>query len=432
MTGIVVVGGSLHTDPATPVDVRIRDGHVAEVGAGLAAGDDRVVDAAGCVLVPGLVDLRAHLREPGREEAETIRTGTTGAVLGGFTAVVAMPNTEPTLDSPSAVRDVAALAERALCEVVPAAALTVGRDGALLTPMGELTTMGVRIFTDANRSVADAALMRRIMEYATGLTEVAGGDPIVISHHCEEPALSAGGHMHEGEWSTRLGIRGAPREAETIMLGRDLALARKTGCRLHVPHVSAAESVAMIADAKAQGLPVTADVSVHHLCFVDADCAEYDPVFKVSPPLRTAADRAALLDGVITGVIDAITTDHAPHEPHTKEFPFDEAPSGVIGFETALAALVTQTELSLDRIVEALSVEPARIAGIGDRHGRPIVTGEPANCVVFDPTAEWTVDGSMMASRSHNTPWHDTVLRGRVRHTIVGGQLVVDGGVVRS
>ncbi len=409
-------------------DVRIENGTISAIGdLGEVAGAHEL-DGSDAVVVPGFVDLRAHLREPGREEAETIATGSRGAALGGFTAVVAMPNTDPAIDSPGAVRDLRALAEGASCEVVAAAALTVGRAGALLTPMGELAAVGVRIFSDADRTVSDTGLMRRIMEYATGLTAVAGGEPIVLSHHCDDVHLSAGAHMHEGEWSTHLGIRGVPREAETIMLARDIALARKTGCRLHVPHVSAAESVAMIAEAKADGLAITADVTVHHLVFTDADCASFDPVFKVTPPFRTEVDRAALEAGVLDGTIDAIVTDHAPHEPHTKEFPFDEAPPGVIGFETALGALLTDTDVSLGRIVEAMSIVPAQIAGIGERHGRPIAVGQPANLAVVDLDHEWSVDGSAMASRSHNTPWHGRVLRGAVRHTIFEGDVVVDGG----
>jgi len=389
----------------------------------------RQIDASGCVVMPGLVDLHAHLREPGHEEAETIETGARGAALGGYTAVVAMPNTTPTIDSPSIVRDVLAIAEGAPCEVVPAAAMTVGREGSLLTPMGELASMGVRIFTDDGRGVQDPALMRSIMEYATGLVAVTGGASVVLAQHCEVEALSSGGHMHEGEWSTRMGVRGQPAEAETLMMRRDIALARRTGAHIHFQHVSTAEGVEIVRAAKAEGLTVTAEATTHHFTLTDAACASYDPVFKVHPPLRTQDDTAAIREGLADGSIDCIATDHAPHEPHTKEFPFDQAPPGMLGFESALALAITELDLPIERIVELMSTRPAEIAGLSDRHGNPVEVGERANLAIVDPNATWTVAGAAMASRSHNTPYEGREVRGKIRFTILDGEITVDEGV---
>lgn len=410
-------------------DVLWENGHIIEVGESIdpPAGAD-VLDAGNAVVMAGLVDLHAHLREPGREEAETIETGARGAALGGYTAVVAMPNTTPAMDCTSVVRDVLAIAHGVACDIVPSAAMTIGRQGEQLTAMGDLATMGVRIFTDDGDGVQDPALMRQIMAYATGLRAVTGGQPIVLAQHCEVAALSAGGHMHEGEWSSRLGIGGQPTEAETLMIARDITLARATGAHMHFQHVSTAEGVALIRAAKAEGLPVTCEATTHHFTLTDAACASYDPVFKVHPPLRTDDDVQAIRTGLTDGTIDAIATDHAPHEPHTKERPFDQAPPGMLGLESAIALAITELELPIERIAALMSWQPATIAGINDRHGRPIEVGEPANLCVVDPDETWTIHGADMASRSNNCPYEGREVRGRVRHTILNGEPTVFAG----
>lgn len=399
-------------------DVVVRDGVIEAVGPDLRA--ERTLDATGCIVAPGLVDVHTHLREPGKEEAETVETGARGAALGGYTAIVAMPNTTPAMDCAAVVQQVLDLGRAAPCDVHASGAITVGRAGEQLAPMAEMAALGVRVFTDDGSGVQDNGLMRRAMEYAAGLG-------VTLAQHCEDAALCGGGHMHEGEWSARLGIAGQPAEAEELMVMRDIALARLTGCRIHLQHLSTAGSVAMVRAAVASGLPVTAEVTTHHLTLTDEACASYDPVFKVNPPLRTAEDVAAVRAGLADGAIAMIATDHAPHTPETKELPFDQAPPGMLGLETALALALTELDLPVDRVLAALSWQPAAMAGL-TRHGRPVAPGEPANLCVIDPEATWVVDGAAMASRSHNTPYQGRELRGRVRHTVLEGEPVVIGG----
>ncbi len=408
-------------------DVLIQDGMIASVGSKIGAvpAGTVVLDASGCVVGPGLVDLHAHLRQPGREEAETVETGGRAAALGGYTAVVAMPNTEPAIDSAAVVREVLDLAADSCCDVRPAGAITVGRQGRQLAPMAEMAGLGVRIFTDDGTGVQDARLMRRAMEYATGLG-------VVLAQHCEDASLAGGGQMHEGEWSSRLGIPGQPAEAEELMVMRDLALARLTGAALHFLHLSSAGSMAMIRGAKASGLVVTAEVAPHHFTLTDAEVASYDPVFKVNPPLRAGADVAAVKAAVAEGIVDAIATDHAPHTQEAKELPFDQAPPGMLGLETALGLALTELDLPLERILALLSWQPAAIAGLSGEHGGPVAVGVPANLVVIDPAAKWVVDPAAMASRSRNTPYAGRPLVGRARHTILRGEpVVIDGEAQR-
>ena len=428
---VVLRGGRIiDADGERALDVEIGDdGRIAAVGSGLSG--DLELDASGCVVSPGFVDLHAHLREPGQEEAETIATGARGGSLGGYTALVAMPNTDPTTDCVAVVEQVRALGRPSTCEIVPSAAMTVGRAGDDMAPMGELVDAGVGIFTDDGTGLQDPRLMRRIMEYSTGLTRRLGR-PVVLAQHCEVSALSAGGYMHEGEWSSRLGIPGQPAEAEELMVMRDIALVRLTGARMHFQHLSTASSVAMVRRAKSAGLPVTAEATTHHFTLTDAACASYDPVFKVHPPLRTDSDLAAVRAGLADGTVDAVATDHAPHAPHAKERTFDEAPPGMLGLETAFALTLGESGLDLPEVLAVLSWRPAAIAGIGDRHGVVVVPGAPANLCVVDPDETWTVSGAAMASRSHNTPYEGRTLRGRVRHTIRAGEpVVIDGEAQR-
>ena len=417
---IAITGGRV-IDPtgSRDADVVIVDGRIAAVGTGLSA--DRTLDAAGCIVAPGLVDVHTHLREPGKEEAETIETGARGAALGGYTAIVAMPNTTPAIDSAAVVQQVLDLGRTAPCDVRTSGAITVDRAGEQLAPMAEMAALGVTLFTDDGAGVQDNMLMRRAMEYATGLG-------VTLAQHCEDDALCGGGHMHEGEWSARLGIAGQPAEAEELMVMRDIALARLTGCRIHFQHMSTAGSVAMIRAAVASGLPVTAEATPHHFTLTHAECAGYDPVFKVNPPLRTAEDVEAVKGALADGTIGIIATDHAPHTAETKELPFDQAPPGMLGLETALALALTELDLPIQQVLAALSWSPAKVVGIDDTHGRPIAEGEPANLCVIDPEATWTVRGAAMASRSTNTPYEGRELQGRVRHTLLFGEPVVIAG----
>jgi dihydroorotase len=404
-------------------DVVISGGRIVSVETvGGAADDAMVLDATGCVVSSGFVDLHTHLREPGREEAETIQSGARAAVLGGFSAVVAMPNTEPAQDSLAVIDFVRAQGQRAnLCEVAPAGCITVGRRGEALAPLAELAHAGVRIFTDDGNGVQDPLVMRHALEYARDLG-------VTLAQHCEVESLTAGAVMHEGHCCSRLGLPGWPALAEELMVHRDIELCRLTGAGMHFLHLSTARSVELVRAAKADGLAVTAEVTPHHLSLSDELLTTFDTRYKVNPPLRTAADIAALGAGLADGTIDAVATDHAPHTAQSKDQPLDVAPPGMLGLETALAVILTYCDLPLERVIEVLSTNPARIAGLDDRHGRPVAVGEPANLVVFDPAAEWTVSGSSLASRSRNTPYEGVALRGRVRHTIVAGRpVVVDG-----
>lgn len=408
-------------------DVLIESGVVVAVGLDFEESEKgaRVLDASGCIVAPGLVDLHSHLREPGREEAETVETGCRAAALGGYTAVVAMPNTEPPIDSAAVVRQVLDLGANALCEVAVAGAITVGRAGKLLAPMAEMAALGVQLFTDDGNGVQDARLMRRALEYASALG-------VTLAQHCEDESLAAGGHMHEGEWSSRLGIPGIPGEAEDLMVMRDLALSRLTGAPVHFLHLSTAASLQMVREAKAAGGRVTAEVAPHHFTLTDAAVASYDPVFKVNPPLRCPADVAAVKQALADGTVDAIATDHAPHAQEAKEAPFDEAPPGMLGLETALALALTELDLPIEKVLALLSWQPAAIAGLAGRHGGPIVAGAAANICVIDPDATWVVDASALASRSRNCPYAGRTLTGRVRHTVLRGEaVVVDGEAQR-
>ncbi len=423
---LVLRGGRVVDATGTrPADVAVAGGIVTAVGADLEPpAGATALDATGCLVAPGLVDLHTHLREPGGEEAETIETGARAAALGGYTAVVAMPNTEPAVDSAAVVTQVQDLGRRAAVEVAVAGAITVGRQGKRLTPMAEMAALGVHLFTDDGAGVQDARLMRRALEYASGLG-------VVLAQHCEDEALAAGGQMHEGAWASRLGIPGQPAEAEELMVARDIALCRLTGAPVHFLHLSTAGSVALVRAAKAGGLPVTAEAAPHHFTLTDESVASYDPVFKVNPPLRGASDVEAVRAGLADGTLDAIATDHAPHPPEAKELPFDQAPPGMLGLETALALALSELALPLEALLALLSWRPARIAGLAATQGGPVAAGRPANLCVIDPEARWVVDPARSASRSRNTPYAGRKLTGRVRHTVAAGIAVVVDGEAR-
>lgn len=413
MSELVIAGGMVFGPGGmTRADVLVRDGEISEIGT-LDATDGTRIDAEGCWVGPGFVDLHAHLREPGQEWKEDIASGSAAAAAGGFTAVLAMPNTDPAIDAGHLARFVIDRGEDAgLVDVVPVGCVTMGREGERLAHLDELWDAGVRMYSDDGDSVADAGILRSAMEYLAAR----GG---VVSQHAEDAGLTRGGHMHEGSVSARLGIGGLPAAAEETVVARDLSLVALTRCRYHAQHVSAAGTVALIREAKAAGLPVTAEVAPHHLVFDHGDVETMHPDFKMYPPLRGEEDREALRRALLDGTIDAVATDHAPHAAHECEVPFEEAPRGVIGLETALGALLTLTA-DPTVVFDRLSVAPARIAGL-EGHGRPLEVGAPAELVVVDPDAE--TEHRSFRSRSANSPWLGRTLPGAVVATVHRGSI---------
>jgi dihydroorotase len=428
MSSLVLRGARPLGGPAT--DVLIQSGVIAELGRGLAG--DEVVDADGLVLLPGLVDLHTHLREPGREDAETVATGSAAAACGGFTAVHAMANTTPVADTAEIVEQVARLGAAAgLVEVRPVGAVSRGLAGEQLA---EIATMArsaarVRIFSDDGHCVADPRLMRRALEYVKPFDAV-------IAQHAQDPRLAdAGACAHEGELSGRLGLPGWPSVAEESIVARDVMLARHTGSRLHVCHVSTAGTVDVLRWAKGRGISVTAEVTPHHLLLTEDAVSSYDPVFKVNPPLRPAEDVQALRAALADGTIDAVATDHAPHAAHDKDHAFGDAAFGMLGLETALGvvaeAMVRTGLLDWAGIADRMSVRPARIARLHE-HGRPLQVGEPANLTLVDPSSPVVVEPAALASRSRNTPFAGRTLPVSVAATVLRGRVTArDGAVVR-
>lgn len=412
------------------VDVLVQDGQIAEIGAdlGAPAGCD-VVDAPGQVLLPGFVDLHTHLREPGREYTEDIETGSAAAALGGYTAVFAMANTDPVADSPVVTDHVWQRGQQVgLVDVHPVGAVTVGLGGTQLTEMGMMAAgaAGVRMFSDDGVCVADPLVMRRALEYATGLG-------VLIAQHAEEPRLTVGSVAHEGPNAARLGLAGWPRVAEESIVARDVLLARDAGARLHICHASTAGTVELLKWAKAQGISVTAEVTPHHLMLDDSRLADYDGRDRVNPPLREAADAAALRQALADGVIDCVATDHAPHAEHEKACEFAVARPGMLGLETALsvvvATMVAPGLLSWRDVARVMSERPAQIVGLPDQ-GRPLEVGEPANLTVVDPEASWVVTGDRLASRSANTPYEAMTLPGAVTATLLRGRVTARDGKI--
>ena len=418
---VVIKGGTiLNQSGELRADVRIENEKIVEIGTNLNA--DIKLDASGCIVTSGFVDLHAHLREPGKEEAETIETGSRAGALGGYTALVAMPNTDPPQDSVAVIDFVREQGKRAgLVDVIPSGCITLGRQGETLAPMAELAQAGVKFFTDDGFGVQDASLMRRALEYARGLG-------VTLAQHCEVAELTKGAVMSECQCCTDLGLPGWPAIAEELMVFRDIELVRITGATMHFLHLSTARSVELVRAAKRDGLPITAEVTPHHLSLTQELLSSYDPVYKVNPPLRSNDDIRALKIGLLDGTIDAIATDHAPHPRRDKEMSLDMAPPGMLGLETALGVVLAFGDLEIKDAVALLSWNPARIAKVDNAHGRPISVSEPANICVFDPELSWSVDLQTLASKSINSPYVGRTLRGKVRHTIFKGTpTVIDG-----
>lgn len=423
---ILLTGGRV-IDPSTDTDevqdVLVVDGRIAAVARGITGPDGvPVVSAEGLVVAPGLIDVHVHLREPGAEHKETIRSGAQAAAAGGFTAVWAMPNTDPPLDDPAAVGFVREEARRWArkgeggARVSPVAAASPGLAGAQMTEVGGLVEAGAVAVTDDGHPIHDAALMRRLLEYTQSFD-------IPVLQHAEDMSLSAGGVMNEGAVATALGLRGIPNASEATIVARDIYLAELTGGHLHIQHVSTRESVELIRLARDRGVRVSGEATPHHLTLTEEAVRGYRTEAKMNPPLRAEADRLAVRRGVIDGVIELIATDHAPHHYEEKEREFDDAPFGIVGIETALAVcigeLVVPGDLALSGLIERMSTAPARTMGIDGGTLRP---GRAADIVVFDPEAKWTVDSAAFRSRSRNTPFEGWELRGEVRYTFVGGE----------
>lgn len=407
----------------TRADVRLRGGHIAEIGASLTPEPgEPTLDCTDCWVVPGLVDIHVHLREPGQSYKETLQTGGESAVAGGFTSICCMPNTDPPLDSPTLVREIVQRAQReSPCRVYGVAALTMGMKGEQLCDYPALKQAGAVACSDDAFPVQDAEVMRRAMVACRAY------DLPVITH-CEDKSLSAGGSMHRGEVSTRLGLNGIPSSSETVQIARNALLAFETGCHLHIQHLSTAMGLELVRFFKARGAQLTCEVAPHHLLLSHEACDGYNTNAKMNPPLRTDFDRLALAEGVLDGTIDCIATDHAPHALFEKERPFDEAPFGIVGLETALGAMLLwnrqqATPLNPLELIALMSTRPARLLGLP---GGTLAVGAPADIAVIDPQAQWTVDPTQFRSKSRNTPFTGWELVGKVRYTLVGGTLVYE------
>jgi dihydroorotase len=412
-----------------PVDLLVRDGVIAELGAQLDGVGAERFDGGGLVALPGLVDLHAHLREPGREDTETIATGSAAAALGGYTAVFAMANTDPVADTAVVVEHVYRRGrDIGLVDVHPVGAVTAGLRGERLAELGAMaaSAAAVRMFSDDGLCVHDSLLMRRALEYVRGL----GG---VVAQHAEDPRLTAGAQAHEGEVAARLGLAGWPAAAEESIVARDCLLARDAAAALHICHVSTAGTVEILRWAKQRGIRVSAEVTPHHLVLTDERLAGYDPVNKVNPPLRTAADTAALRAALADATVDCVATDHAPHAGQDKDCEWSMARPGMLGLQTALsvvvATMVRPGLLDWRGVARVMSERPARIGGATDQ-GRPIAVGEPATLTLVDPDATWTVRGAQLASLAGNTPFEGMELPGRVLVTILRGAMTVEDGKV--
>ena len=434
MSRSILLRGGRIVDPSQRLDevsdVLIRDGRIAAIGARIAegAGSAEVMDCSGLVVSPGFIDVHCHLREPGREDVETIATGARAAAAGGFTAVCAMPNTDPVTDNQAAVGFIVRQAQLAnAARVYPIGAISVGQQGAKLAEFGEMVGAGAVAVSDDGKPVVSAHLMRTALEYARNFG-------IPVADHCEEPTLAAGGAMNEGVMSARLGLKGIPSEAEEIMAIRDILLARRTGGHVHLCHMSTRGSVDLIRWGKERGINVTAEVCPHHISLSEEAVGGYNTNAKMNPPLRTPDDVEAMREAVRDGTIDVIATDHAPHHYDEKEREFADAPNGIVGLETALAVNVTWLVkpgiIDVATLVDKMSVAPARIFHLPGGTLRP---GTAADVTVFNPAAAWTVDPGAFRSKGRNSPYAGMTLTGRVHYTLVGGEVAYDlrGGASR-
>jgi dihydroorotase len=425
VTSILIRGGRV-IDPSRGTDgvadLLVEDGKISAVGRGVEAPDGAaIIDAAGKVVAPGLIDLHVHLREPGQEDLETVASGAMAAAAGGFTAVCAMPNTDPVTDNQAAVGFIVSQAQRAgKARVYPIGAVTLGQRGEQMAEFGELVGAGAVAVSDDGKPVASSHMMRTALEYARTFG-------IPVANHCEEMSLAEGGAMHEGLVSTRLGLKGIPAAAEEIMVARDIILAELTGGHVHLCHMSTRGSVELIRRGKEKGIRVTAEATPHHFSLTHERCAGYDTNAKMNPPLREAEDVEAIRQGLKDGTIDVIASDHAPHHYDAKEREFDHAPNGIIGLETALGVavrdLVESGVLTLPELINRMSTQAARIFGLP---GGTLAVGAPADVVVFDPTERWIVRPEKFCSKSRNTPYAGTELVGRAHQTVVRGRVVHD------
>ena len=413
------------------VDIAIANGVITAVGSGIKDETKNVIEANGCVVLPGLVDLHTHLREPGREDAETVLSGSRAGVKGGFTAVSAMANTSPVADTAGVVEQVYRLGQEAgLLDVFPIGAVTRGLKGEELSEIGAMadSVARVRVFSDDGNCVSDPLVMRRALEYIKKF----GG---VIAQHAQDPRMTIGSQMNEGEISARLGLKGWPAVAEEAIIARDVLIADHVKSRLHICHLTTAGGVAIIRWAKARGIDVTAEVTPHHLLLTDDLASSYDPVYKVNPPLRTESDVHALREALADGTIDIVATDHAPHPTESKECEWQEAAFGMLGLETALSivqkTMVDTGLMNWNQVSDRMSITPARIGGY-ENQGQPIAVGSIANLVVINPTQKWTVDRDLVLSKSSNTPYHGHELPGVITHTFFKGYATYNQGTVSS
>ena len=417
---ILITGGSI--EGGVTSDLLIRDGVIVEIAPNISQEADEVIDASGLVLLPGFVDLHTHLREPGRENSETIATGSLAAARGGYVAVSAMANTLPVADNAAIVEQVASIGSQVgLVDVFPIGAVTKGLEGHELADLGSMahSKARVRVFSDDGNCVSDPLMMRRALEYVKQFDGV-------IAQHAQDPRLTEGSQMNEGILSSTLGLKGWPAVAEESIIARDILLANMVGARLHICHVTTAGGVEIIRWAKKQGMQVTAEVTPHHLLLTDESASSYDPIYKVNPPLRTQSDVDALREGLADGTIDIVGTDHAPHPVESKECEWQNAAFGMVGLETAFpilfSTLIATGRISWKRAIEVMSSAPARIAGY-ENHGKALAVGEPAHIAVVDPKGTLKVDRALLASKSKNTPFHGMEFQGRVVATVFNGIL---------